>query len=56
MVHLNINIYELTNKLTGITIYTTFDHTNDEDPFEGQYFNSQLEVMTAIETLNATRG
>ena len=56
MIHLNINIYELKHKQTGQVVYTTYDHINDENPFEGQFFHSQLEVMTAIEELNATRG
>lgn len=55
MVHLNINIYELTHKQTGHVVYTTYDHVNDENPFEGQFFSTQLEVFTAIETLNAAR-
>jgi len=56
MVHLNINIYELKHKLTGHVVYTTYDHINDENPFEGQFFSTQLEVFTAIEQLKATRG
>ena len=55
MIHLNINIYELKNEVTGQVIFTTYDHVNDENPFEGQFFNSHLEIMTAIETLNAKR-
>ena len=53
MIHLNINIYELKNEVTKQVIFTTYDHVNDENPFEGQFFNTHLEVFTAIEQLNA---
>ena len=55
MIHLNINIYELKNEKTGQVIFTTYDHVNDENPFKGQFFNSHLEIFTAIEELNATK-
>ena len=55
MIHLNINIYELKNEVTGQVVFTAYDHVNDENPFEDQFFNSHLEIFTAIEKLNVKR-
>tara|TARA_R110000737_G_scaffold192199_1_gene213581 strand:+ start:290 stop:463 length:174 start_codon:yes stop_codon:yes gene_type:complete len=52
MIHLNINIYELKNEVTGQVVFTAYDHVNDENPFEDQFFNTHLEIFTAIEKLN----
>jgi hypothetical protein len=55
MIHLNINIYELKNEKTGQVVFTAYDFVNDENPFEDQFFDSQLEIFTAIEVLNTKR-
>ena len=54
MIYQDFNIYEMKNA-KGTVIFTVYDHINDENPFPDQYFDTQLEVFTAIENLISSR-